>query len=503
MRETQFHRGVQSFGAVIFGAIVGTAAMVAPALALVGFGAFTAGAVAWRRLANLTILALAGLLLGYAFLGRGFAHLGFYPIFVGEAVLATGIAALAGTRISRALRLPLVTLLAPFLMWNIICTIPHIADHGVDSLRDAVVWGYAIFSVLIGLLVTTTSHIEVVHRFYRRCIPIFLAWTPVLLYLFRLRHESLPRAPGSEVPIVGFVPGDTAVHLAGIAAFMILRPDMPRRTHLFAALGGLSLWMLWSVDFIAVSSLGRGGMLSIVAGVLVAGLLRFSIASWLRAGFLAAFVGLILVALDPQVDIGAPRNLSVRQVVTNLGSVTGEVNHRALDSTREWRLTWWKKIVDYTFRGPYFWAGKGFGINLADADGFQVEEGQWPLRSPHNGHLTILARSGVVGLALWVLLQGGFGLSLLRAYRRSRKRRDPLSERSCAWILAYWLAAQVNVAFSTALESPHAGIWLWCIIGFGLSVLHREQAMATRHDHRRVVGSATLEPSWMRSRTTC
>ena len=36
------------------------------------------------------------------------------------------------------------------------------------------------------------------------------------------------------------------------------------------------------------------------------------------------------------------------------------------------RLDWWKEIVTYTINGKYFWTGKGFGVNLADDDGFQV-----------------------------------------------------------------------------------------------------------------------------------
>ena len=77
-------------------------------------------------------------------------------------------------------------------------------------------------------------------------------------------------------------------------------------------------------------------------------------------------------------------------------------------------------ILDYTAFGDHFWTGKGYGINLADSDGFQVVWEGSPLRSPHNSHLTFLARSGVPGLALWALLQATVFFSLLRAYFRCR-----------------------------------------------------------------------------------
>ena len=41
------------------------------------------------------LVALAGLLAGYMFLGRGFAHVGMRPIFVGEVVLVLGLVATA------------------------------------------------------------------------------------------------------------------------------------------------------------------------------------------------------------------------------------------------------------------------------------------------------------------------------------------------------------------------------------------------------------------------
>ena len=80
------------------------------------------------------------------------------------------------------------------------------------------------------------------------------------------------------------------------------------------------------------------------------------------------------------------------------------------DGTREWRLRWWGTIQDDTIHGPYFWTGNGFGLNLAISDGFLLGEagGGSSLRSPHTGHLTILARAGVPGIVL--------GMSTLAAW---------------------------------------------------------------------------------------
>jgi O-antigen ligase len=142
----------------------------------------------------------------------------------------------------------------------------------------------------------------------------------------------------------------------------------------------------------------------------------------------------------------------------------------ALTTSIQWRLNWWKDIINYTFFGEYFWTGKGFGVNLSEVDN---AGGTWfpLLRSPHNGHLTILARAGVPGLALWALIQGAFSIGLLLAYLRARRSQQEWWARVNLWILAYWVAFMVNMSFDVYLEGPQGGIWFWSLFGFGMAML--------------------------------
>jgi O-antigen ligase len=132
--------------------------------------------------------------------------------------------------------------------------------------------------------------------------------------------------------------------------------------------------------------------------------------------------------------------------------------------------------------GQYFWTGKGFGVNLADDDGFQVSSpDQAPLRSPHNVNMTVLARMGLPGVVVWALLQGCFALALIRAYMRARLTHAHRWAKINLWILGYWCAFHVNAAFDVYIEGPHGGIWFWCLMGAGIAVLEsqrRESAAA-------------------------
>ena len=164
------------------------------------------------------------------------------------------------------------------------------------------------------------------------------------------------------------------------------------------------------------------------------------------------------------------RPATFQQMIENLFSIFGSSADGGLEGSKQFRLAWWGKIFDYTVFGNYFWTGKGFGINLADADGFQ-STADHSLRSPHNSEMTVLARMGVPGLVLWVLVQGAFGIGLLRATFAHRRAGDMQLAALGAFLLAYWVAMMVDTSFDPYLEGPQGGIWFWTIFGLGLVVM--------------------------------
>jgi hypothetical protein len=156
----------------------------------------------------------------------------------------------------------------------------------------------------------------------------------------------------------------------------------------------------------------------------------------------------------------------VNQFSRNLQSIFGVVDSD-LEGTKQWRLNWWGKIWDYTVDGPYFWMGKGYGVNLADSDGFPAGTRDEPLRSPHSSHMSVLARSGVPGFVLWILLQIAWAASLTKSYFRARVLELAEWIGVFGWLLAYWVAFMVAASFDVFLEGPMAGIPYWIIFGLG------------------------------------
>ena len=154
----------------------------------------------------------------------------------------------------------------------------------------------------------------------------------------------------------------------------------------------------------------------------------------------------------------------------NIVSIFLSSGNAQLQGTKQFRLLWYGEIIDYTFKGSYFWDGKGFGINLAASDGFQGTLDD-SFREVPNSHLAVLARMGVPGFVLWVLLQLGFALFLLRALLAYRRAGDKQLAAVAVWILAFWSAMMVNSVFDPFIESPQGGIWFWTLFGVGLVLI--------------------------------
>jgi hypothetical protein len=487
----QFHHGSYPPGRSAWGwwlapVAVGAACFVLghlvagqPLMAVVGTLAGLAVVVAATQpdlIAQLYLIALGLLLFGYAFFGRAFAHVGVPPVFVGEAVLGLGLLTLlTNARRWAAFQSPIAWAYLLFATWGMARAIPFLPIYGLDVLRDSVTWGYGIFALLVPAVVFRVNRIRGILTYYARWMPVLLLWIPVGLIGDQLFRHLLPQAPGGGEPMTLVKPGEAGVHLAGAATFLLLglhrAPGVRARRGLLGA--EWFLGPLCGLAFIVIGVLGRGGAVAAFMGIGLVLVIRPLVAlpKALLVGATGVVAVLVLLATNFTIELGR-RDLSAYQLGSNLLSIVGDApaDEQRLEDTRDWRLRWWTHIIDYTIYGPYFWTGKGFGINLATDDGVPVRKDA-ELRSPHSGHLSVLARMGVPGEVLWIVLQVTFGLSMLAGYLRAHRSGRELLARLELWVLAYWLASLTEISFAVYLESPPGGIWFWTIVGFGLSLL--------------------------------
>src|ERR1700757_4940257 len=81
---------------------------------------------------------LAIVLLGYVLMGKGFAYLGFPPLYVGEIAFLTGIVVFlrTGAWVGALATLPAL-LLVVLMAWVLARTVPFASVYGFDALRDS------------------------------------------------------------------------------------------------------------------------------------------------------------------------------------------------------------------------------------------------------------------------------------------------------------------------------------------------------------------------------
>lgn len=415
------------------------------------------------------IAALGVCLLGYALLGRTFAYVGLPPVFIGEIMLLVGLMVAAGSRkVAEILANWPMRFWLVLMAWTVVRTVPYLGRDGLDAPRDAMLVGYGLYAIIVGsLLLADPERLrDLVHR-YRKAVIVLLALTWIVYLVSKMLEGSLPTYPwNSDVAIPEAKGGDLMVHMMAVTAFLML--GLMRSTP--------AMWLIaaFSSGIIMISN--RGGMVAFVLGLGLAWLMRPRGASVGKIVYAFIFLVVVGAIVGPMLQVsvqGGTRELSIEQVVENVKSIFGRSSSTSLDGTKKWRLLWWTEIANYTLNGPYFWTGKGFGVNLAESDGFVVDEGG--LRSPHNGHMTVLARAGVPGAALWILVHMAWFAGLVVAWLRARRLDQRRWTAVFAWLAGVWVACMVNASFDVFLEGPMGGIWLWSVVGIGLAAMRLQQ----------------------------
>ncbi len=423
--------------------------------------------------------ALALLLGGYLFFSKSFAylHVPGTPLFVGEVVLGIGIVEVLQVR-SPWRRLlasaPVLKVLAAFMA---VCSIRLIRDlpvYQLDAVRDSSIWYYGIFAFLVAAAaLREPTFVPRLLRWYRLVLPWYFLWAPFALVLAQVDALAGISVPGTGTPINSFRFNDIAVHLGVGLAFLWLGVDRlidgyrPRvRDAWLSVLGVLAL--------LVAASQTRGGLLAAACTAAVA--FAFLPAGRRRRLVFSVTAGLLVVltvvwSLDLRLQ-GERRDVSLEQVTANLASIAGSTDNAELSGTVEWREGFWQQVLDDLLSSQAWLHGLGFGPILPER--YEVDVGNTnndpnvqPLRSVHNSHLTILARVGFPGFGLWVLLWLTFGVQLFRwVRRRPGGVRDPDAALG-VWYLASVVGFLIGAYFDPSLEGPHAGIWLFTLVGLG------------------------------------
>lgn len=411
---------------------------------------------------------------GYLFLDKAFAwlHIPGIPVFAGEALLITGVYTVISKRlplIPIASSTPSTRILSLFLVLGTLRLIWDFPIWGVSAARDGALFYYALIALLTAAYFQSSPRsLDLFTSSYGKVLPAFLIWAPIAMFLSAALGQSVPLIPDSSTSMLAFKPGNLTIHIAAGIAFiwLVQPPNSPRQLMSARLLTALGL-----AGLVVGSAVNRGGgigALLILVGVIALSPHRVkTFYSWTS---LFALLLLLAFAIDLKIDLGR-REVSLDQLASNLESVVNPTEaDRELSGTVQWRLEFWRKISDETLLGQKWLTGWGFGPNLAELYGFNTapagtDEG---LRSAHNSHMSVLGRTGLPGLLLWLIFwvtwytSAGHSARLLRRYGA---HRDGML---LAWTVVVTSGFLLAAVFDPMLESPQVAVWVWFIVGLGM-----------------------------------
>ncbi len=405
------------------------------------------------------------LLFGYVVLDRGFAwlHLPGTPLFVTEMVLAVGLAAgLRGlARTTMWSRSSSVAVLVGFMAWGIARSIPGMLDDAEVAMRDAATWIYAVFLfALIDLVSRRPSTLGSWLGRYRRLLLPLTVLLPVVVLLGEL-VDGL-RVPDSDVSIFSYKPGNAAVHLMLVIGFLwaVWSPQDRKGVRSRYLITGLAV-----AGILVLSTQGRGGFVAAAVGgtLLILLITDRSQLVLAAAGSLVA-IAVAVVVIDPELHLGG-RDLSAEQFAENVSSIVTGEGEGELGGNVDWRVHHWTRVWEGV-NDDVPLAGHGFGVNLALEYG--IPQADIGLRNAHNSHLTILARVGWIGAALWLTLWFFWYVETLWARRRHREMGLHRLSGLSTWALVGITAIHVNAIFDPTLEGPQVAVWLWALTALGV-----------------------------------
>lgn len=387
----------------------------------------------------------------YIYLGKGIAY-GYFA----ELLLLIGILLLIKQRRSVNLMKGNTSYILYFLLFiNIFYLARGMVHFGImDTIRDSFILNYIYF---VFILLLFQANIEEV---LKSIFKIYKYYPAVLfsLYILSLNDFIGNISIFGDVHLLFFKFGDIGVHL--FVAFILQITNLNRYKKPFDLINYLCIFILFSV----ASSYSRSGMLSFIIAFLVFyyflndKAVKDQLRSFVKYVPIVFVISLLFLSKFKVADNFQGRTVGVEQVALNFTSIFSTSEEGGLNDNKIWRLLWWGQIIDYTFNGPFFVAGKGLGISLADDDQILTTDLEGDLRSPHNFSLSVLARYGVFIFTIWlywIILQ----LKRIKTINLSKFQLV---------IICIQIAFLFNANFDVFLEGPMGAFPFWVFVGIDL-----------------------------------
>jgi hypothetical protein len=329
----------------------------------------------------------------------------------------------------------------------------------LDLIRDSFIFQYGWFVFILFLFKEKLEIIWETLFFIYKWFP-FVALLNFILQYFVPFFETV--TPFGGIPILLYKNGDMGVQL--LISTLLLLYTFENKTLKWRVL----LSLVIALDFLILASYSRSGIVAFLASMLCFIYFNKDIQLQSRVRMLIKFLPIILLVVTPiYINIKVAENFQGRsvgfeQIKNNFSSIVGGTTDATSENNVVWRLVWWAKIIDYSLSSPNFFIGKGLGMNLATDDDIITLDDS--LRSPHNFHLNIMSRFGVLIFMIWMY----FLIQLLKPLFKKQLQGKRLL------IGCILLAFLLNASFDVFLEGPMGAFPFWTWMGLYLLVEDQE-----------------------------
>jgi hypothetical protein len=383
----------------------------------------------------------------YAFLNKGIAY-----SYLAEIFLFTGILLIFFNRkkIEFYTDNKLIILLG-LISFSFIYVFFSLFKYNVFNVfRDSLAFQYGWFAIIIFFLKEEKAY------FWETLIKIY-KWIPLVLFLnFLLFYYIFLNLPPVNIfggqHILLYKNGDKSLQLLICTILMILFSVKYSKNWII--INSILIFL----NLLILLAFTRSGSMAYLAGIFCffffskTSLITDNLRKVLRyLPILLIIVFGVFAAIEIDGDAQG-RMISLSQIADNFSSIISSDIDGSLTDNKVWRLVWWAKLLNESFTIENFFIGKGLGMSLAGNDLTSVDEN---LRSPHNFHLTIIARFGYIIFFIWI-----YWLYLL--FKPLFKKQ--LSGKKLG-LICILLAFIINGSFDVFFEGPMGAFPFWTLVG--------------------------------------
>jgi len=383
----------------------------------------------------------------YVFFNKGFAY-----SYMAELLLVLGILILFINRKHLELGLDNKQILVGiFIFVSSLFILAGVFQYQIlNVLRDSLAFQYAWFAFIIYFFKNEYDFI------WQKILQIY-KWAPLVIFLnFFLFYFVFLYLPPINIfgdqNIITYKNGDKSVHLLISTILMFLYTTKYSRKWVVANT------IIITINFLILLAFTRSGSVAYILSLFSffffskKKILNESIRKLLKYIPIIMILGMgIFITIDIQGDAQG-RTITLSQITDNFSSIVNSDIDGSLTDNKIWRIVWWVKLVNESFTLQHFFVGKGLGMSLAGNDILNSDEN---LRSPHNFHLTILARFGYIVFITWL-----YWLFVIFKPLFIRK----LEGKTLA-ITSILLAFIINGSFDVFFEGPMGAFPFWTFVG--------------------------------------